>query len=277
MWWGRKTLRSSKLIRRRRQSFALKILFFITTVLFLIAGLTYLLRRPEVNIQDIDLKGNEMVSSEKLNDFIKEETSGNYFFIFPRSSIFIYPRNFIEKSILSNFKRIENVQIVSDGFNSILVNVRERKPVALWCGENRLEGAIPECFFIDENGFLYARSPAFTGDVYFRFYGSLRDSISIGQWFLPEKKFKEILFFLQSLQKSDIQATDLAIDNEDDYELYLESGARVLFAQDSELSIVLDNLRSALLSDDLKDNGIVGIDYIDLRFGNKVYYKFLDK
>ncbi len=277
MWWRKKTLRSSKLTRRKRQSFALKILFLVVAILLLIAGISYLLKRPEVSIQEVVLNGNETVLLEDIKSLVNKEISGDYFFIFPRSDIFIYPRNFIEKSILLKFKRVEEVKVSSVGFNSILVEIKERKPKALWCGENRLEDAIPECFFLDENGLLYASSPVFTGDIYFRFYGPLGDGSSVGQYFLPKKRFQEILFFLQSLRKSDIQATELAVGDVNSYELYLGSSTRVLFAQDAKLSSVLDNLKSTLLSDDLKNNGTVGIDYIDLRFGNKVYYKFLDK
>lgn len=277
MWLRNKSLRSSKMTRRKRRSSLFKFLFFVLVLVILVAGSAYLLKRPEVMIKNIILDGNETVPTEEIVGFVREKLSGSYFFVFPRSSIFIYPQRQIEESIPLKFTKIENVEVVFNSFDSISVTVKERNPKALWCGENRLEGGIPECFFLDEKGLLYTRSPAFTGDVYFRFYGPLGEGSSIGQHFLPESKFKEISFFLQFLMESDIQAVELAVGNENDYELYLENGTKVLFAQDGDLSLILDNLQSILLSDDLKEHGTVGIDYIDLRFGNKVYYKFIDE
>ena len=277
MWWRKKTLRSSKMMRRKRRSSFFRFFLVISVFVLLVVGSAYLLKRPEVTIKNIILDGNKTVSTEILESFVKEKLLGNYLFIFPRSSIFIYPRRIIEENIPLKFKKIKTTKVTFNNFDSITVTVKERIPKALWCGENRLEGAIPECFFLDEKGFLYTQSPSFTGDVNFRFYGPLGEGSSIGQQFLPEKKFQEISFFLQSLQESDIQAVELAIGDERDYELYLENGTQVLFSQDEELSMVLDNLQSTLLSDTFKEHGEVRIDYIDLRFGNKVYYKFKDE
>jgi len=277
MWWRPKTLQSTKLARRKRRSFLFTFFIFIIIFSLLVAGVTYLLKRQEVMIQNIVLNGNVTVSTEELENFIREELKGNYFLIFPRSSIFIYPRSLIEEGILFKFKKIEKAEVSFNSFNSILVSVEERQPSALWCGENRLDGAIPECFFLDEKGLLYTNSPSFTGDIYFRFYGPLGEGSSVGQQFLPTKTFQGMLFFLQSLRESGIHPVELAVGNEEDYELYLENGTQVLFAQDEDLTFVLDNLQTTLFSDELKERNTIDIDYIDLRFGNKVYYKFINE
>jgi len=277
MWWRPKSLQSPKLARRKRRSFLFNLFLFVLIFSLLISGTVYLLKQPEVIIQNVVLTGNVTVPTEELESFIRDELNGNYFFIFPRSSIFLYPRRSIEGDVLLQFKKIEKVDVSFDSFNSILVSVEERKPSALWCGENRLEGAVPECFFLDDKGLLYTHSPSFTGDIYFRFYGPLGEGSSVGQQFLPTSTFQGILFFLQSLRELGINPVELAVGNDDDYELYLENGTQILFAQNGELSLILDNLQTTLLSDELKERSTIGIDYIDLRFGNKVYYKFIDE
>ncbi|MEK7145371.1 MAG: hypothetical protein AAB808_01350 [Patescibacteria group bacterium] len=62
----------------------------------------------------------------------------------------------------------------------------------------------------------------------------------------------------------------------DEYQIYLKNGGRLIISIADDLSKVLENLETILRSDNLKKALARGgvIDYIDLRYGNKVFYKF---
>jgi hypothetical protein len=53
----------------------------------------------------------------------------------------------------------------------------------------------------------------------------------------------------------------------------MEDGSKILFARKQSSSEVLGNLKIVLESETFKDENRGDIEYIDLRFGNKVYFK----
>ena len=67
--------------------------------------------------------------------------------------------------------------------------------------------------------------------------------------------------------------------NDGDMELVLEGGSRILFSRSEDLRKALENLQ-ALLSENVlgvpKEQLSLSLDYIDLRFGNKIFYKCVD-
>ena len=71
----------------------------------------------------------------------------------------------------------------------------------------------------------------------------------------------------------DITPIELHPLDDDDMELYMEDGSKILFARKQRSSEVLGNLKVVLESETFKDEDRGDIEYIDLRFGNKVYFK----
>ncbi len=274
MWWRSRSLRSSKLTKRRRRVFlfrgALTLILFITLSL----GVVYLLNRKELVINQINIEGNATASDSDIGALVKNAIEGKYIFFIPKKSTFLFPKRTLEASILGAFPKIRNVSAVVGKGGILNVLVEERSPEALWCGENRLEGAMTECFFLDENGFIYAKAPSFSRDVYVRFYGPLEKGKPVGQPFLSGEKFRKLFLFLTSLRESNIQPVEFAVRDDLDYELYIENGTKILFSRKQNLSTVLDNLVSAFSFEGIRKNERASLEYVDLRFGNRVYYKF---
>ena len=92
------------------------------------------------------------------------------------------------------------------------------------------------------------------------------------QLFTPES-YGEYKNFIEQLKASGITPTEIAFIEDPDVELYLKDETKILFSKDIPLSRVLDNLLSVLNSDAFEENSTLNLEYIDLRFGNKVYYK----
>ena len=85
-------LRSSRLAKRRRQALYFKAAAIVFVIFSFTGTAAYLLRQPEVTIRGISVEGNEVVSAEELGMLARGELQGNYFFLFPRSNVFIFPK-----------------------------------------------------------------------------------------------------------------------------------------------------------------------------------------
>lgn len=266
-------LRTPEFARRKRRVLYIKIALAVAVVALVIGGLSYLAHVKSLQIRDVVVVGAEVVDESELTALAHEYLAGTYLWLFPKSNILIYPKEALQAQVLDSFKRLKTAEISFDSLHGITLTVTERPPEALWCGENRLsQQGMAVCYFLDPEGYIYTEAPTFTGSVYVRFYGPLGMGEPVGQTFVPTEQFQALRNFLQTLTTRGIKVAELAL-TDTDVELYLENGTKILFLKNQELPRVLDNLLSVFSAPEFKDMGLVNLEYIDLRFGNKVYYK----
>lgn len=279
---------TSTLGRRRKKMFKLKACGVIIFVIALVLLFLWLIRFPEILIQDISISGNTITSSEEIENIAHQYLEGSYVFIVPKNSSFLYPRRKIERSILHAFTRIREVSVKKSDSITMHIQVREREPFAMWCDDalfqsNASTTTNAPCYFIDEESYIYATAPHFTGNVFFTYYGDIAiDSIyadiaPLGAQYMNTEDFFDIQPFLVAFSDLDYIPVSLRRIDELDLEMELGDGARIIFSHDTRLPVLLDNMQSVLDSDvfiEAEENE-KQIDYIDLRFGNKVYVKFV--
>lgn len=288
-------LRSSKLAKRRRRVLYIKVAAIVFVVASFVGVPAYLLSQPEVTIHQISISGNEIVPTRALEALAWKELKGKYAYVYPRSNSFIFPRSSIEASVLESYKRIKNARVSFDSFTSIHLQVEERTPFALWCRESIELVNVSEiatsteestsvgldehtsCYFLDREGFIFSEAPRFTGTVYFVYEGAVNEDDPVGVQFIPEEEFTQLTFLVDALRASDAYAVKLAHTDDGDFELILKEGGKLIFGGEQSLSLVLDNFNTALTSDTFSERSVDEVEYIDLRFGNRVYYKFKEE
>lgn len=269
----RTRLKSLRLKKHRKKLLMYKFVLFVMAVLLSIPGLGWLMGFNEVTIQNIIIKGNSTVTTDKVDTIARGYLEGRYFFLFPKDSIFIYPQHSIEASVLESFKRIKEVSVSFKDFQSIVIEIKEREPDALWCDNAPVQNGVGNCYFLDSSGVIFAKAPVFSGNIFFRYYGDVEGD-PVGSAFLSPDEFSILRLFVLSLYELNISPVFLSIIGQDTMELYMEEGNKIIFGRRQNLSDVLSNLESILASDEFKDKGFSEIEYLDLRFGNKAYYKY---
>lgn len=277
----RSIFKQNKRIRLKRKKIIIKASVIAGLVLFLVVVAVWGSYNENVRIVNVYIEGNDVVLDKKIKALIDEQIRGKYFYIIPKNNIFIYPKNSIKNKILETFKRIYYVKISISDFTSIVVTVKERKPYAVWCGENPnkdKENNKNECYFIDSDGFLFAKSPIFSGDVYFTVYGDIinfKDSNILGSVFLGKERFKKLMRLKDLLNKEGIKVYKLTQKENGDFQFYISSGGVLMFNELQDMEKLLRNLVSAIEVKKNENKNInKGLEYIDVRFNNKVIFKF---
>jgi cell division septal protein FtsQ len=288
--------RLSELKRHRRRSFLNKILFFLLGVLVVFIFLVYLSRLNNLNISNIEVTGNQVIDTNAIKGVVEQETAGKYLWLFPKTNIFFYPENAIKNELQNKFKRLENINLSIKNDKTLAVSVGERKALYIWCGSiPPIVAAITDnsqnCYFVDENGYIFDQAPYFSGDIYFKFYG-LPDSVSPtleGETFNPsgfyfsQQNFKQLISFRDTLVSLDLKPTSLYVTSDGEVEVSLSNGnsstvpPEIMFNLSDNYEKVAENLEAAITTEPLQSefkNKYSSLLYIDLRFGNKVYYKF---
>ena len=182
---------------------------------------------------------------------------------------------------MQEFGRIETLEFNLPNFNTLEVKITERVPLYTWCGEDLPEIELPkeqeDCRFVDSNGFVFDKAPYFSGNVYFKFYGQLENSI------FHELKFYQYVNLIENIKLLNLIPVGLYEKTDGETEIYLSLNTpirlspKIIFNQNEDLSKLYENLEIAINTEPLKTdlkNNYTKLLYIDLRFNNKVFYKF---
>ena len=272
--------------KRRKLRRIIKIIAGVVFVSICIAGL-FFLHSSRTQIYSITVSGNQITDTSEIVKEVQGTLSGTYAYIIPKTSIFFYPKNLIYANIARDFPRFDSVHVSLVDKTTLLIEVTEERGRALWCGEDSLTPDMTApCYFTDANGKIIDNAPYYSGNVYMRFFGhdtSFDMSHPLGQNFINATSYQMILAFAEEIQSLgfSIQAIRLGTTGTDYFILTENSQtpAYISFKDGDSYDTLFANLKTALgkteLADQLGKNK-ENLQYFDLRFTNKVYYKFND-
>lgn len=268
--------------KKRRIEFTKKaaVIVFIFAVFF--GAVLYGLYRPGINIREVEVKGTEVLKPEAVEQAFKDEISGKYFYLVPKSSIFFFPEKTLLSKLKSTFKRIDKISLGRSGFSKIIINLSERPEHYLWCGADFIEERGPEneCYFVDSGGYVFSKAPFYSGHIFLEFYGDLfsgDDSSPVGGTVLPEDNFRKLVDFGANMSGLDMAPEKVFIKPGGDYELTLPISGKILLNDKNDFSKDADYLKLSLSTNPLKsemESKREFLDYLDIRFGNKVFFRF---
>ena len=275
-----------KLKKKRQKIFLNKIFLSVISLLTVFAGLSYLSGLKQLNITEVKINGNKSIDSEMAKIIAQKEITGNYLWFFPKTNILFYPKNNIKNELQNEFKRLKDaVFSIKDG-KTLEISLIEREASYMWCDTTLPESDVAgqKCYFMDENGFIFDEAAYFSGGVYFKFYGkiSVEENSLSGTYFAKENFYKFILF-KKVLENMKLKPVALYQEDNGDIKFFLSRenslsmGPEIILKINSDFQKVAENLETALNTEPLQSNfknKYSSLLYIDLRFGNKVYYKF---
>ena len=238
------------------------------------AGVVAFFRMPYLQVEKIEISGNNLINSDDLIKKIKTNLEGKYFGLFPKANIFLIPKNKILTKLTEEFKRIKKISLDKKYFSAIAVKLEERSNAVLFCEKE-------DCAYADENGFVFEKAPYFSGAVFLKLVEQ-RNSDSgenakaideyLGTSLIAESEFKTILEFTGLAAKTGGGVSEVILMKENIYEFYTQEGWKIILNDKNDPQSAYINLITALDAN-IKDKR-QKLDYIDLRLGNKIYFKY---
>lgn len=266
---------SSRKIKRKRMILKAILFLVVFGMFFFAVAVSFYL--PFLKIKKIEIYGNNSVAAEVLIDAARTITNEKYWKIFPRDNVFIVPKEKISKELTVKFKRIKKIEINRNFPAAISIKIEERNNAALLCEREN-------CAFIDENGYVFERSPYFSGGMFIVFFdermitetatATFANNINkaLGANLLNEEEFKKIMDFAKLSAKTGDGVVRVVLKKEDNYEIYTKEGWKMILNNKNNPQAAYLNLTTALEST-IKEYR-KKLDYIDLRYGNKIYFKY---
>jgi len=206
--------------------------------------------------------------------------------LFSHANFLIYPHDKIYNGLINEFPRIQSLSLKREGSNILKIQIVERVGSYLYCGVS-----IPEskddigenCYFVNNDGYIFDKAPYFSGDIYFKYYKAINGDAKnpLGTQMYEPERFHQLLRFMDGVTSLGFNISYLVVDTNGLYSLYLKSSGnsnpKILFKEDNDWVIILDNFSTAMSEKEFANeinSKYDTLSYIDLRFKNKVLYKF---
>lgn len=255
---------SSRIKRRSKAKHFFSVLFKVGLPAFLFASAIYVLRADFIQLKKVEISGNKEIKTEQIEKLALNSMTGNYFWFIPKSNMLLFDEKDLAAKILEEFKRAESAKVSKSVRGSLEVAIKERRGDFIWCS------ASEECFLMDRNGLIFvdALRKEIAGKIIFR-GGIAGDPIM--------KNFTEAETMQNYLKASEILGNAgfnvLSINLELPNKAVFETETGDIFLNPEEdLSDSVSN--AILLITEIKSKNPSAIfEYIDARFGNKVFYK----
>ncbi len=286
------TLKSARLKERRRKVIigrAVLALFGAGGLWGLIFWFTGL---PVFTIKTIEVEGTVSVSPSDIASSTEKFMTGRYWFTVPRANVLFYPKKTILEDILKAYPRVENAEVRFRNFHTLHITITEREAAALWCRVLAVRKVYlgeqwDDCFLMDKNGFIFDRfepSEQSSPDVmkfmtpshfpaYIKFYDRLSGASPVGETYLSARQFQSLLLFARNLEELEVTVSAFRERPDQDLDTELVGGGRLVISPEPEVASLVSNLRSIISEPNFGGvEGLSKLDYIDMRFGNKVFY-----
>ncbi len=261
-------LASSRKIKRKR--LVLRLFLYFATVISILAVLVGFSYIPKLKIKEIEVIGISEFNKKILQSKFSEVMQKKYLGILPYDNIFIFPEKKLKAEVLSTYPEIKDIDFKNFFPEKVLTTASERELFAVWCFK---EG---DCSFVDEDGFIFKPSPFFYGNLFLKFFDERRESSSLGsntgKQILPGDEFKRLISFINLADTIDISIYKIFVRDEGVYDLEASSGWHIILNNDNNPQETFQNLK-IMLGNQLEEDYMSKIGYVDLRFGNKIFYK----
>lgn len=280
---GRKTLKSSRARTRRIDIFFERVahVFLLSCALFLmIAWISF---RPSIQIKHVVIEGVRSVDPSVVNGVVTDPLAEQILSRINRNNMFFYPSAQVLRDIRALDPRISNAKITFNGRHQLHVTLEEFTPALLYCREggathvpmdaSTTPDILRECYFADERGYVFALAPTWSGYPFLTIVASSTDSSPLRKFALEESAYAQLKAFSAVLERMNIHPRMITILGGSDFRISTEHPWDILWASGKDPEVSANNLALVLRSLEQEPSKEADVRIIDLRFGNKIFYK----
>ncbi len=272
---------------KRRVSRIRLLVLILILIVAIIGALAYFSGSHRLTIHTVTVTGTQIINISDVQSVVNNDLAGKYVYLFTRADTIIYPHDRIYKDLTHAFPRIQTLTITRSGWNTLQVSIAERAGAFLYCGTHIPENKIDQgenCYYVNNDGYIFDKAPYFSGNIYFKYYldlGSNTDN-PLGTQMVSPDRFHQLTGFVDKVTALGFKPIYISLDASGIYKLYLDHSAVasspiILFNADNDLSTIADNLSDAMKTSEFANDinsKYATLLYIDLRFKDKVLYKF---
>lgn len=269
----------------RQKSFLLRIIFVcILFVCIIMGGIISLIRNKQFQFTHTEIYGVKTFSDIEINQFVQQYFLGNQIKVIPRSSTILFSKSKLVRALQKEFPIIAMAHITLPEPNILNIYIQEKQPVCIWCFTE------DDCVFLDEEGIVYGKAPNFSDGVYPVFTSEEIKNFDQykGKQIIEPDTMNRFIALFKNLQSDDITLSrtiflengDISFAIEKLFDKYPDRSAKILGTFNQDDTIFIRDMVTGLNHQAFKDQYRTqskSLEYIDLRFPGKIFYKFKGK
>lgn len=274
---ARVALPQSKVRARRRRRRIIILSLAAGALLLLLGGVIWLAHAPFMRITAVQVSGQTTLNATDVANRVLADISGSYLYLFPRDNIFLYPKYKTEVALSAQVPTIAKVSINAKDFHTLSVVVTERARKALWCDASFTTEEL--CFWLDQDGVAYAdEHQGFSVEIastsYERYYGPLPDGVLPLQ-FLNTDQFHALSALVDALAQNQAgnPIQSIKVHSVNEVRVTFADNFVLIFSLSAPGADVYQRFLLILKSDAFAGHVLSDFEYLDMRFGDKIYYK----
>ena len=234
----------------------------IIFVIFAILVLQSIFQIKFLRVQNINLNNNNDLSTEEVQEFVLDKLTATKFFFFEKNNYFLVPIDELDVQLVAEYN-LEEVSLEKIWPNTLEITVKEKNSHFIWQKDDSI-------YLLDAKGLLN-RQISILDDKYL-LLDDKRDQRPSGEQIFTDQEINiinQIYLNWMDMVASKAKLNKITIYNDWSIELNTQTGFYVKLDKDQDIHEQLNNLKAVL------EENITGvdIDYIDVRFGDKVYFK----
>ncbi len=253
--------------RKRVVLIALIALFIIVAAC---VGLGYLLFFANLlDVRAIDISGAEIIPSADLKITTEDWLNGGFLGIARNRNLLFVSAGDLASELTTKFPRIDSAEIRKEFPHGLKITVVERQSAGTWCFV-----ASDKCFYFDKNGVAYAEAMPSSGFLILNVADYRGQAVALGSAVASEEWFKNIIAAGELLPKIGVSVAEISIPSGsfDEFDAKTAVGWKILFSNSTDIAKQITSL-GILFRDKLPAASRAGLQYIDLRIQDRIYYK----
>lgn len=288
MFPRRRRLRSTRRVEEGRRTFFIRLGLLSAIMFASLAILSLLSHLPETTITQVGVSGTSLVVPDDIKILGHDHLSGRYLGVVSRAHTLLYPKDRIRETLLDTYPQIASLDIRRSDLTTLQVVVDERQPRHLWCGGEPSGHTVrSQCYFLDDEGVIFAKAPRFSGSVFLEIYmtpegASVREQpyyeAPLGHYLFAGDGFTRVVSLHDRLEEQGLAIERLICDTNNDCSFFLDNGVALHIARSDEVDEIMQAFETILKTDRLSMKHLTErdsrLEYIDLRFNNRAFFRF---
>jgi cell division septal protein FtsQ len=253
---------------RKRRIFWHRVVVGSTSVIMLAsvcALVFYGTRLSMFTVDDVVVHGLDTIPENDVRSRADSLLAGTYYGLVPHRFIPAVPAEKIKDSI-ERLSRVASATVSTEG-TRVVVSVTEHTPEMLWCGS----ASSSMCYYVDISGVAYERAPDLVGSALLRFIVHDHEPQQGASLLAPHTRALLVDMSRMLEERHQFRVARIEYVDNGDAILYLSQGGRLLMTTTKDLTETYETLTSILSTEQYANLQPGKFEYIDVRFGNKVF------
>ena len=233
--------------------------------MLVVLGLNLMFSSPRLAINNVQINGLEHIDPSQIEDVVRTYLQQRALLVFKASNQFLFSSDKLSNDLEEAFA-LANVSLGQSN-GTLTITVVERTSNLIWeSGEGRyvvdLEGIVNRELYTDEEA-----------DVSLPIFSDTNDlSIEVGDRVMTDTEIQNVFNFLDYLESKEIGFTKVEVDRLAGKWMSVQTilGFEILFDSVGDISLQVKHLDSVMIG---QIDDLATLEYIDVRFGDHVYYK----